>query len=102
MRKVRMIFGSRRALQLAIAGMTVASLAGCADSDRFASNPLGHPFSPASHDPAPPPPNARPAPHADRADMPYRGAPTSAVSSRPLPAPDRTASMPVRQQTANY
>ncbi|WP_246725287.1 M23 family metallopeptidase [Beijerinckia sp. L45] len=94
MSKVRMIFGSRRALQLALAGMTAASLAGCADSDRLASNPLGNPFATASND--------RPAPRPDRDDMPYRGAPTSAVSSRPLPAPDRTASISARQQTANY
>jgi murein DD-endopeptidase MepM/ murein hydrolase activator NlpD len=94
MSKVRMIFGSRRVLQLAIAGMAAASLAGCADSDRFASNPLGNPFATASND--------RPVPRADRDDMPYRAAPSSAVSSRPLPAPERTASMPVRQHTANY
>ena len=94
MSKVRMIFGSRRALQLAMAGMTAASLAGCADSDRLGSNPLGNPFATAAND--------RPAPRPDRDDMPYRGAPTSAVSSRPLPAPERTASMPVRQQTAIY
>ncbi len=97
MSKVRMIFGSRRAMQFALAGITAASLAGCADSDRFAANPLGNPFSTASTDRS-----EVPRPERD-GDMPYRrSAPSSAVSSRSLPPPIQSSALPMRQQAASY
>ena len=97
MSKVGMIFGSRRALQLALAGMAAASLAGCADSDRFSSNPLGNPFATASAD-------RTETPRLDRdSDMPVRRTiPSSTISSRPLPAPVQTSALPARQQVASY
>ena len=97
MSKVGMIFGSRRAIQFALAGMTAASLAGCADSDRFSSNPLGNPFATATADRAEPP-------RIDRdGDMPVRrSVPSSTISSRPLPAPVQTSALPARQQVASY
>ncbi len=97
MSKLRMIFGSRRTMQLALAGMTAASLAGCADSDRFSSNPLGNPFSTASAD-------RTDLPRPDRdSDMPIRrSVPSSAISSRPLAAPVQSSALPMRQQTASY
>ncbi len=92
-----MIFGSRRAIQFALAGITAASLAGCADSDRFSSNPLGNPFATASADRAEPPRLER------DTDMPVRrGIPSSTISSRPLPAPVQTSALPPRQQAASY
>ncbi len=97
MSKLRMIFGSRRTMQLALAGMTAASLAGCADSDRFSANPLGNPFSTASADRT-----DRPRPDRD-SDMPIRrSVPSSAISSRPLAAPVQSSALPMRQQAASY
>ncbi len=62
--KVSSGFGKRSTVRLALAGMTAALLAGCADSSRFIGDPLGNPFRSASSEPAagvdremaPPPP----------------------------------------------
>ena len=106
MSKTRTIFGSRRVVRFAFAGMAAASLAGCADSDRFSSNPLGNPFSTASADrPDSPDMSNRDMPNRDmpNRDMPMRGAPTGSISSRPLPPPVQTSSLPVHQDRyANY
>jgi murein DD-endopeptidase MepM/ murein hydrolase activator NlpD len=94
MRKVCTISGSRRLARFALAGAAAALLAGCAESDRLASNPLGNPYATASAD-------RQPAPDRD-----YHPAPASSpIFSQPLPAPEQTGSLPERHvgpQYANY
>ncbi|MDR3463171.1 MAG: peptidoglycan DD-metalloendopeptidase family protein [Beijerinckiaceae bacterium] len=93
MRKVCTISGSGRLARFALAGAAAAMLAGCADSDRLASNPLGNPYATASAD-------RQPAPDHD-----YRPASPSPIFSQPLPAPEQTGSLPERHvgpQYANY
>ena len=87
--------GKRSTLRLALAGMTAALLAGCADSSRFIGDPLGNPFRSASSEPASPA-------GVDR-DMapppPYRPVRTAEVQSQHLAPPP--ADLPSRH-VASY
>jgi murein DD-endopeptidase MepM/ murein hydrolase activator NlpD len=53
MRNVPSVFGTRRVVRFALAGMTAGLLAGCADSRSILGDPLGNPFKSASTDPTP-------------------------------------------------
>ena len=83
MYKVPSAFGTRSTLRLALAGMTAALLAGCADSSRFIGDPLGNPFKSASNAPAPPANVDR-----EMSALPtYRPMHTAAIQSQPLAPP---------------
>ena len=69
-------FNARFAIRIAFAGISAALLAGCAESDRFSSDPLGNPFGSTARAP-----QAAPSPAYAQA------APVSPVQSRPLVAP---------------
>ena len=97
MSNVRTVLGSRRVVRFAFAGVTAASLAGCADSDRFASNPLANPYATASAE--------RRLPSDAGRDVPYRSpSSTGSISSRPLPPPPpiESSSLPQRHLGSNY
>lgn len=94
MRLIRSIFGSRRLVQFALAGTAAVSLAACADSDRFVSNPLGNPYATASIRPRPP--------SNDQPPSGYHPPAPSPIFSQPLPAPEQTGSLPERHVGPQY
>jgi murein DD-endopeptidase MepM/ murein hydrolase activator NlpD len=79
------MLGARHIVRFALAGMTAALLAGCADTSTYLGDPLSNPFKSSSTDPTPTgstDPNMSVPPASSR----HR-----AVVSRPLPAPQNVA-----------
>lgn len=81
------VFGTRRVVRFALAGMTAALLAGCADSRAYLGDPLGNPFKSASTDQTPTgsynPDMAPPAPYHPR----------SKIVSKPLAPPPHNVAL---------
>ncbi|MBM3641503.1 MAG: LysM peptidoglycan-binding domain-containing protein, partial [Alphaproteobacteria bacterium] len=91
-------FAYSRAAGRLLAAAGVAALAGCSDASRFAGDPFSDPFSngvkTASR-------GVDRAPVGAIASAPAQGAPSTAVESRPLPAPNASASAPVAASAAH-
>jgi murein DD-endopeptidase MepM/ murein hydrolase activator NlpD len=91
-------FAYSRAAGRFLAAAGVAALAGCSDASRFAGDPFSDPFSngvkTASR-------GVDRAPVGAIASAPAQSAPSTAVESRPLPAPNASASAPAAASAAH-